>query len=117
MEARDAPRPPARTPVVKRVATLVVAGWLLLSASCTGAAQPGSEPSVPPTGASTTPSSSASAQPTMKQPQRRSTRVALVTAEQIHLNRPRPEAYTPTLIGTDGTVYAINNATLYAVGR
>src|SRR3954465_3886296 len=81
MEARDAPRPPARTPVVKRVATLVVAGWLLLSASCTGAAQPGSEPSVPPTGASTPPSSSASAQPTMKQPQRRSTRVALVTAE------------------------------------
>src|SRR3954465_7632766 len=89
MEARDAPRPPAPTPVVKRVATLVVAGWVLLSASCTGAAQPGSEPSVPPTGASTTPSSSASAQPTMKQPQRRSTRVALVTAE---LGKPEPPA-------------------------
>jgi hypothetical protein len=38
-------------------------------------------------------------------------------AEEIRLNRPRPEAYTPTLIGPDGTVYAINNATLYAIGR
>ena len=38
-------------------------------------------------------------------------------AEKIHLNAPRPEAYTPTLIGPDGTVYAINNATLYAIGR
>jgi WD40 repeat protein len=27
------------------------------------------------------------------------------------------EAYTPTIIGPDGTVYAINNATLYAVGQ
>jgi hypothetical protein len=27
------------------------------------------------------------------------------------------EAYTPTLVGVDGIVYAINNATLYAVGH
>jgi len=27
------------------------------------------------------------------------------------------EAYTPTVIGVDGTVYAINNATLFAVGK
>jgi hypothetical protein len=38
-------------------------------------------------------------------------------AEKIHLNLPRSEAYTPTLIGPDGTVYAINNATLYDIGR
>ena len=38
-------------------------------------------------------------------------------AEKIRLNKPRPEAYTPTIIGPDGTVYAINNANLYAIGR
>ena len=38
-------------------------------------------------------------------------------AEKLRLNGPRPEAYTPTIIGPDGTVYAINNATLYAIGR
>ena len=27
------------------------------------------------------------------------------------------EAYTPTFVGVDGTVYAINNATLFAVGN
>jgi DNA-binding beta-propeller fold protein YncE len=65
---------------VKCVATLAVAAWLLLSASCTGAAQPSSEPSVARTG-STTPASSASARPTTMQPHRPSTQVALVTAE------------------------------------
>jgi hypothetical protein len=38
-------------------------------------------------------------------------------AEKIRLNAPRPEGYTPTIVGPDGTVYAINNATLYAIGR
>lgn len=38
-------------------------------------------------------------------------------AGKSHLNAPRAEAYTPTIIGPDGTVYAINNATLYAIGR
>ncbi len=38
-------------------------------------------------------------------------------AEQLKLNAPRPEAYTPTIIGPDGTVYAINNANLYAIGH
>ena len=38
-------------------------------------------------------------------------------AEKIPLNAPRAEAYTPTIVGPDGTVYAINDATLYAVGR
>src|SRR5262249_57010514 len=27
------------------------------------------------------------------------------------------EAYTPTVVGVDGKVYAVNNATLFAVGK
>ncbi len=38
-------------------------------------------------------------------------------AQTLQLNQPLGEAYTPTLIGPDGTIYAINNATLYAIGN
>lgn len=36
--------------------------------------------------------------------------------EAVNLTPGVGEAYTPTVIGGDGTVYAINDATLYAVG-
>jgi WD40 repeat protein len=36
--------------------------------------------------------------------------------EQIRLNKARGQAYTSTVIGPDGTSYAIENAILYAVG-
>jgi hypothetical protein len=38
-------------------------------------------------------------------------------SQNLMLNAPIGEAYTPTLIGPDGTVYAINDATLYAMGN
>jgi len=38
-------------------------------------------------------------------------------SESVVLTPGIGEAYTPTLIGADGTVYAINNATLFAVGQ
>lgn len=38
-------------------------------------------------------------------------------SQTLMLNQPIGEAYTPTLIGPDGTVYAVNNATLYAIGN
>jgi hypothetical protein len=38
-------------------------------------------------------------------------------SQSLPLNTPTPEAYTPSLAGPDGTVYAINNATLYAIGK
>lgn len=47
-------------------------------------------------------------------------RWSLVTntfTEKIRLGDPIGEAYTPTVIGPDGAVYAINNAVLYAIGQ
>jgi hypothetical protein len=38
-------------------------------------------------------------------------------SETITLTPGIGEAYTPTLVGTDGTVFAINNATLFAIGQ
>ncbi len=38
-------------------------------------------------------------------------------SQKIQLGSPIGEAYTPTVIGPDGLVYAINNAVLYAVGQ
>ena len=38
-------------------------------------------------------------------------------SERIKLNNGFAESYTPTAIGPDGKVYAVNNAALFAVGR
>ncbi len=38
-------------------------------------------------------------------------------SESVVLTPGIGEAYTPTIVGPDGTVYAINNATLFAVGN
>jgi hypothetical protein len=38
-------------------------------------------------------------------------------SQSVVLTAGLGEAYTPTAIGADGTVYAINNATLFAVGQ
>jgi hypothetical protein len=37
--------------------------------------------------------------------------------QSLTLTPGRGEAYTPTAIGPDGTVYAINDAILFAVGN
>ena len=37
--------------------------------------------------------------------------------EHVVLTSGIGEAYAPTLVGMDGTVYAINNATLFAIGE
>ena len=38
-------------------------------------------------------------------------------SEQLRFNNGLGESYTPTAVGADGTVYAINNGQLFAVGR
>ncbi|HEX3666307.1 MAG TPA: hypothetical protein VHU23_13865 [Rhizomicrobium sp.] len=38
-------------------------------------------------------------------------------SQMLSLNQPTFEAYTPTLMGADGTLFAVNNATLYAIGN
>jgi hypothetical protein len=38
-------------------------------------------------------------------------------SERITLSGGIGEAYTPTLIGSDGTVYGINDAVLSAIGK
>lgn len=38
-------------------------------------------------------------------------------SERIRFNNGLGQSYTPTAVGADGTVYAINNAVLFAVGR
>ena len=37
--------------------------------------------------------------------------------QKIALNGPLGQAYTLTVVGADGAVYAVNNATVYAIGR
>jgi hypothetical protein len=37
-------------------------------------------------------------------------------SQHVTLTSGRGEAYTPTLVGPDGTVYAINDSILFAVG-
>lgn len=37
--------------------------------------------------------------------------------ERIQLTSGVGEAYTPTIIGADGAVFAVNNAVLFSVGR
>jgi hypothetical protein len=37
-------------------------------------------------------------------------------SEVVTLSTGKAEAYTPTVIGADGTVYAINDAILGAIG-
>lgn len=38
-------------------------------------------------------------------------------SQSLNLNQPTGEAYTPSLVGPDGTIYSINNARLYAIGN
>ena len=37
--------------------------------------------------------------------------------DKVQITQGVGEAYTPTVIGPDGTVYAINNGRLWAIGK
>ena len=39
-----------------------------------------------------------------------------VLSERIGLNNGYAQSYTPTAIGADGRVYAVNNARLFSIG-
>ena len=41
----------------------------------------------------------------------------MLVSQHLKLNGPRGEAYTTTVIGPDGTIYATNDAKLYAIGN
>jgi len=43
--------------------------------------------------------------------------VSNTLTERVALNAPIGESYTPTVIGPDGTIYAINDGILYALGN
>lgn len=38
-------------------------------------------------------------------------------SQSLNLNQPTGEAYTPSIVGPDGTIYSINDAKLYAIGN
>ncbi len=37
--------------------------------------------------------------------------------QSVQLTQPGPQAYTPSVVGPDGLIFAIANGTLYAAGR
>ena len=43
--------------------------------------------------------------------------VTNVASQRIRLTSGIGESYTPTAVGADGAVYAVNNAVLFSIGR